>query len=100
MTIKTTAIILAGGAGNRFKSKDKGLIQWHNKALIDHVIEPIEPQVDTIIISCNRNIKDYQARGFLCIEDPLDNFQGPLAGIQASLTACKTNRALIIGYYP
>lgn len=53
--MKIFALILAGGQGSRMGGVDKGLVQWHNKALIDHVIEKsarksaISPSVPTAI---------------------------------------------------
>ena len=41
--MKIFALILAGGQGSRMGGVDKGLVQWHNKALIDHVIEKNPP---------------------------------------------------------
>ena len=55
--MKIFALILAGGQGSRMGGVDKGLVQWHNKALIDHVIEKIRPQVSHIAISANRNLE-------------------------------------------
>lgn len=60
--MKIFALILAGGQGSRMGGVDKGLVQWHNKALIDHVIEKIRPQVSHIAISANRNLESYAQR--------------------------------------
>ncbi|MCF7528694.1 molybdenum cofactor guanylyltransferase MobA [Neisseria lisongii] len=60
--MKIYALILAGGMGSRMDNADKGLVHWHNRPLIDHVIERIRPQVDRIAVSANRNIEEYAAR--------------------------------------
>lgn len=83
-------IILAGGAGRRMNGKDKGLVQWQGKALIDHVIEYLLPQVSHLTINANRNMTAYQARGFPVIRDNAKSLLGPLAGIEVGLASMDT----------
>ncbi|MCR8923319.1 molybdenum cofactor guanylyltransferase [Dasania sp. GY-MA-18] len=90
-----SAIILAGGQGRRFQYRDKGLVQWQDQPLISHVIAQIGPQVSDIVISCNRNLEQYQQYGYPCIRDQLTDFQGPLAGIASCLPHIKTDYCLI-----
>lgn len=96
-----TAIILSGGQGSRVNNHDKGLISYRDKPLISHVIDKISPQVDNIVISCNRNTEIYAKYGFPIAKD-LENtnnsvqFEGPLAGIQAGLNQIKTQAAIIV----
>ena len=80
-----SGIILAGGAGQRMNGKDKGLVHWHGKALIDHVIGHFAPQVSHLIINANRNVTLYQERGFPVIKDRAESLLGPLAGIEVGL---------------
>ncbi len=94
MQANTAAIILAGGQSRRFQHRDKGLIAFQDKMLIEHVIERIEKQVSEIIIVCNRNQEQYQTLGRQLISDQLTDFQGPLAGIQAGLAAISKQYAL------
>jgi molybdopterin-guanine dinucleotide biosynthesis protein A len=72
-----SAIILAGGEGQRMGGADKGLMEWRNKPLIQHVIERLAPQVDEIIISSNTD------------------FLGPLAGIASCVTTAKHDLILL-----
>ncbi len=68
--------------------RDKGLIElagYAGGALVDHVIARIAPQVDELLISANRNMDDYAARGYPVISDTLPGFQGPLAGVLQGL---------------
>lgn len=88
------AIILAGGQGSRVEYRDKGLLQWRNRALIDHVIESVRPQVDVIVISANRHVAEYQQRGFPVAVDTLPDFAGPLAGIAACHAQLNTDFVL------
>jgi molybdenum cofactor guanylyltransferase len=92
---KISAIILAGGQGRRMGYQDKGLIQWHGKSLITHVIERIKQQVDEIVINCNQNQEQYQQFGYPIITDRLNDFQGPLAGIEAGLEVINHEYCLI-----
>ena len=90
--MKTLAIILAGGQGQRLGGIDKGLLPYHNSTLIECVLAAIAPQVDHTIISCNRNVKQYQQTGYPTVQDRLAGYQGPLAGIAAALDSqpCET----------
>jgi len=76
-----SAIILAGGEGSRVDFNDKGLLQWRDRALVDHVIECIRPQVDDLVISANRHMPD---------------FAGPLAGIAACHTHINSDFVLTV----
>ena len=70
-----SALILAGGRATRMEGLDKGLVLWHGKPLIAHVVENLKTQVDDVVISCNRSFDDYQQYG-LAIADTTPNFAG------------------------
>jgi molybdenum cofactor guanylyltransferase len=89
-----TAVILAGGRGNRMGGKDKGLVMLSGKPLIQHVINAIAPQVRHIVVNANRNFSDYQDFGYRVIRDSMSNYQGPLAGILAAMQ-CITSPDLV-----
>ena len=91
-----TALVLAGGKSRRMGGKDKGLLPFAEGTLIGHVIEAIRPQVGTILISANRNLDQYQRLGFPVIADPLDGFQGPLAGFLGGLEKMQTEYLLTL----
>lgn len=80
-----TAVILAGGKGRRMDGKDKGLIKFDDKPLIQSVIEKLQPQVAHIVINANRNTSDYESFGFPVIPDVVKDFQGPLAGFLSAM---------------
>ena len=82
--IGVTGLILAGGRGSRVGGQDKGLISWRGKTLTSHVIDRLRGQTNELIISCNRNRAAYQRLGVRTIVDQRADFQGPLAGIEAS----------------
>lgn len=84
-----SAIILAGGAGRRMGGQDKGLLELAGQPLVRHVLARIQPQVDEILISANRNLDDYCALGHRVVTDASAGFQGPLAGVLAGLKAAQ-----------
>lgn len=91
-----TGLILAGGAGTRVSGADKGLIVWDGKPLIAHVAQRLEKQTGQLLISCNRNLSEYQRLGFTTIEDRRPNFQGPLAGIEAAAAYVDTKYLVVV----
>ncbi|MFT5611155.1 MAG: molybdenum cofactor guanylyltransferase [Polaribacter sp.] len=91
------AIILSGGAGRRFGGLDKGLQNYKNKPLIEHVIDALQGQVDSFILCVNRNQESYLKYGCALVEDiehrPARvegashngaSFNGPMAGVNAA----------------
>jgi len=91
-----TAVILAGGQGKRMGGKDKGLITFGEKSLIQSVIEKIRPQVEHVIINANRNISEYEALGYQVIPDAINDFQGPLAGFMAAMESVTTKYIICV----
>ncbi len=85
-----TAVILAGGRGRRMGGIDKGLVEFHGRPLIEHVIEALAGQVRTLMINANRNLVRYQRFGFPVIADSLNDYQGPLAGFLAAMETAQT----------
>lgn len=75
---------------------DKGLVDYKGRALIEHVIERVAPQVDDVIISANRNLDRYAAYGYRVVSDTLKNYAGPLAGLAAGLTATQSKLVLCV----
>ncbi|MEP5567879.1 MAG: molybdenum cofactor guanylyltransferase MobA [Halioglobus sp.] len=79
-----SGLILAGGAGRRAGGRDKGLIEWSGRPLIEHVYRNIASQVDDVLISCNRNGDRYAALSSIIEQDLRSDYQGPLAGLEAA----------------
>ena len=96
--LSISAVILAGGRGQRMGGADKGLIVWQKKPLVAHVIAALEPQVNQIILSCNRNIEAYSSYGYPVIKDDLSNFQGPLSGVISVLDSSICTGQLLLLY--
>lgn len=85
-----TAVILAGGRGRRMGGVDKGLVEFNERPLIEHVIEAIAGQVRTLMINANRNLVQYQRFGYPVIADSISDYQGPLAGFLAAMEVAQT----------
>jgi molybdopterin-guanine dinucleotide biosynthesis protein A len=80
-----TGVILAGGRSTRMAGEDKGLIQLGDKALYQHVLDQLMPQVGHLIICANRNQQRYRESGLPVVSDLTADFPGPLAGMLAGL---------------
>lgn len=76
-------LILAGGAGRRVGGRDKGLLPWRGKPLVQWVAQCLRPQVNTLYISCNRNEPTYRTFADHVINDQPGPPMGPLAGLRA-----------------
>ena len=90
-----SAVILAGGRATRMGGDDKGWVPLAGKPLIEHVLERLRPQVDEVLINANRSQTRYQALAPV-IGDGNDDFQGPLAGMQAGLAAARHDWVLFV----
>jgi molybdenum cofactor guanylyltransferase len=96
IAMKTLAIILAGGQGRRLGGTDKGLLPYAGSTLVEGILDAIAPQVDQIVISCNRNLERYQQLGYPVVPDRLSGYQGPLAGIAACLSRISCDIAITL----
>ncbi len=94
--VPLSGLVLAGGQGSRMGGRDKGLVPYRGKPLVDHVIERLAPQVDELLISANRNLDEYARRGHRVVSDTLPDFQGPLAGVLAGLQAASHEWLLVV----
>lgn len=83
-TPKILGAIIAGGKSRRFGS-DKTVAELHGKPLIQHVIDELSPQCDTLVI-CGRNWQDH-----VVLTDRPRSDMGPLAGLCAALHFAATN---------
>jgi molybdenum cofactor guanylyltransferase len=80
-----TAVILAGGQARRMGGEDKGLINLHGRAMVDYIIDVLRPQVANMIISANRNPRQYAVYGLPVVADMLGDYFGPLAGMATGM---------------
>jgi len=85
-----TGLILAGGRGSRMGGVDKGLQQHLGVPLALHALERLRPQVTALMLNANRNLPAYQAMGAAVYPDEITDYPGPLAGMLAGLSNCRT----------
>jgi molybdopterin-guanine dinucleotide biosynthesis protein A len=83
-------LMLAGGAGRRMGGVDKGLVELNDRPLAAWTAARLRPQVGRLWISANRNADRYSALAERVVADRLDDYQGPLAGIAATLAVVET----------
>jgi molybdenum cofactor guanylyltransferase len=98
-----TGVILAGGQARRMGGRDKGLLPFAGRPLVEWVIAALRPQVGTLLINANRNLERYAGYGLAVIADLEPGFQGPLAGIRSAMQAARTRWILTVpcdGPYP
>lgn len=80
-------VVLAGGSASRMNGVDKGNARLFGKRLIDHVLERLEPQVDTIIIAGPSNYET----PFPAVPDFEDKVHGPVAALYSAVNWSKTH---------
>lgn len=86
-------LVLSGGQGRRSGGADKGWCRYQDSVCIRTVINQLEQQrqdlnqPSCILISANRNIEAYEALGYEVVSDQREGYQGPLAGIEAVMSA-------------
>ena len=85
-----TGVILAGGRARRMGGRDKGLITIGGRAMVEHVIDALRPQVGTLLISANRNPRAYGRYGYPVVPDGVGDFSGPLAGMATAMQRAGT----------
>ncbi len=91
-----TGLVLAGGQGSRMGGVDKGLQTFHGTPLARHALHRLQPQVGAVLLSANRNAKDYAVWGAPVLADGMADFAGPLAGFLAGLQHCSTGWLLTV----
>ncbi len=91
-----SGIVLAGGLGRRMGGVDKGLQPLKGRAMIEHVLARLAPQVDEIVINANQNLERYSAFGHRVVPDRVGGFAGPLAGLHAGLGAVSRPLAVTV----
>ena len=73
-----SGIVLAGGLGRRMGGVDKGLQPLRGKAMVEHVLARLAPQVDEIVINANQNLERYSAFGHRVFE-PISKTSGTIS---------------------
>jgi molybdopterin-guanine dinucleotide biosynthesis protein A len=85
-----TGLLLAGGRARRMGGEDKGLLPLAGQPLAAWAFKNLSAQVDSLLISANRNHERYRELGAEVVSDTLGDFSGPLAGFAAGLAQIQT----------
>lgn len=89
-------MVLAGGQGSRMGGQDKGLVSFHGRPLVESILDSLRRQVGNCVISANRHAEVYRRYGCMVVADPLEHFQGPLAGFLAAMRVAATPYILTV----
>jgi molybdenum cofactor guanylyltransferase len=90
--MKITGIILAGGNSSRM-GRDKGLVNFHQKPMVEYVISILEPLCSSILISTSNS--DYSRYGYPLVADDIEDL-GPIGGLLSSIRRSETELNIIL----
>lgn len=85
MSQSVVGVLLAGGLSRRFGGADKCLLELGGRPLLDHVIDRAAPQVNRLILNINGDRTRFSAYGLDVVEDVVEGYAGPLAGVLTAL---------------
>lgn len=92
-----TGLILAGGQGRRMQRAghggkvEKGLLVLNGLPLVEHARRYLGRHADTILISANTRLNDFESYGAVVPDEPqLGAYSGPLAGVVSALARSTT----------
>jgi molybdopterin-guanine dinucleotide biosynthesis protein A len=91
--VKLVGLLLAGGQSRRMGGGDKTLRSLGGIPLLEHVIERLRPQVDTLVLNANGDPSRFAKFGLPVVADSVLGFAGPLAGVLAGLEWAAAHRA-------
>ncbi|MCM3708515.1 MULTISPECIES: molybdenum cofactor guanylyltransferase [Cytobacillus] len=91
--MSTTGIILAGGHSSRM-GENKALLKIGGKTVIERIADSLASYTSKVIVVANKQA-EYRFLGFPIVSDNWLE-KGPLAGIQAGLSASTTSKNLIV----
>lgn len=81
------AVILAGGQGQRVGFRQKGLLSYQGKVMVQILLEKLSSQVAGVYINANAELEAYQRfthQKKQVFSDATKGYLGPLAGMQAA----------------
>lgn len=82
-------LVLAGGEGSRMGGVDKGLLPFRGRPLVEHALRRLRSQqgglIGPLLISANRHLDTYSSFDATVLQDRIDGYAGPLAGMLAGL---------------
>ena len=90
---RPVVVLLAGGLSRRMGGGDKCLRPLAGRPLLQHVLERMEPQADTIVLNANGDAARFSAFALPVVTDPVAGHAGPLAGILSGMLWAREFRA-------
>ena len=81
----TAGLVLAGGLARRMGGGDKVLRPLGGRAMLDHVLASLRPQVAACLLNANGDPARFGAWGLPVAADGMPDFPGPLAGVLAGM---------------
>jgi len=96
---KPAGVILAGGRSSRMGVKYKALAEISGKTLLAHVIGRLQPQLATLLLSCESQTTVFEPYGLPVVADLMPGYRGPLTGLYSALYYLKNrgqNNGLVL----
>ena len=87
-----TGVVLAGGRSSRM-GRDKALIEWEGRALLDRALDILQPQVDDLLVIGDP--EKYGHVGPFVLADDIPGV-GPLGGIVTAMRYAAHDRLLVL----
>jgi molybdopterin-guanine dinucleotide biosynthesis protein A len=88
----TIGLLLAGGLSRRMGGGDKCLRLLGGKPVLAHIIERAKPQVAALVLNANGDPARFAACRLPVVEDTIEGFAGPLAGVLTGMEWAAANR--------
>lgn len=84
-------IVIAGGQSTRMGGGDKTLMKLGENTILHAVLGKLQAQVNETAINTNSDDAGFNINSIACFSDTLAGFQGPLAGLLASMLWVRKN---------
>lgn len=78
-------VVLAGGRATRMGGGDKGLLPLGDGTLLDHVLDRLGPQVQSVALNANGDPARFEHYDLPVLADSVERHPGPLAGVLAGM---------------
>jgi molybdopterin-guanine dinucleotide biosynthesis protein A len=84
-TKKPAGVILVGGRSSRMGVNHKALVELNGRSLLARVIDSLQPQSDSLLLSCESETDKFDSFGLPVVPDLLPHHRGPLTGLCSAL---------------
>lgn len=82
---QVAGVILVGGRSRRMGGGFKALVSLDGKPLIQHVIDRLHPQIQSLVLSVELHASEFEDFGLPQVEDPAPGSRGPLGGLLSAV---------------